>query len=120
MSAATRVLAFAMIATAKEFRKSWRPRLRRLGVTSLSAVPALADGASWIWKAMDRVLTGCIQTLDFYHGCQHISKCAEGIFGEGTTEKRGRGRLITTRESGYTLPEPAVFDSTCVPRPLSL
>lgn len=99
LPAATMVLAFAMIATAKEFRTSWRPRLRRLGVTSLSAVHALADGASWIWKAVNRVLTGCIQTLDFYHGCQHISKCAERIFGEGTAEKRtayrqGRGLLL--------------------------
>ena len=32
LPAATMVLAFAMIATAKEFRKQWRPRLRRLGV----------------------------------------------------------------------------------------
>ncbi len=29
LPAATMVLAFAMIATAKEFRKAWRPRLRR-------------------------------------------------------------------------------------------
>ncbi len=34
LPAATMVLAFAMIATAKEFRKTWRPWLRRLGVTA--------------------------------------------------------------------------------------
>lgn len=85
---ATVVLAFAMISTAKEFRKSWRPRLRRLGVTCLASVQVLADGASWIWKAVGRVLTGCVQTLDFYHGCQHLNRCAERIFGEGTDAKR--------------------------------
>ena len=99
LPAATIVFAFAMIATAKEFRQSWRPRLRRLGVTCLASVHALADGASWIWKAVQRSLTGCVQTLDFFHACQHLSKGTERIFGEGTTEARaayeqGRGLLV--------------------------
>ena len=96
---ATIVLAFAMIATAKEFRRSWRPRLRRLGVTCMASIQVLADGASWIWKAVGRVLTGCVQTLDFYHACQHLNRCAERVYGEGTTEKRmayrhARGLLV--------------------------
>jgi hypothetical protein len=101
LPAATIVLAFAMIATAKEFRRSWRPRLRRLGVTAMSGVHALADGASWIWKAVGRVLTGCLQTLDFFHGCQHLSRCAQRIFGEATREARGayqRGRDLLVRQ----------------------
>jgi hypothetical protein len=96
---ATMVLAFAMIAAAGEFRKSWRPRLRRLGVRCLGKLHVLADGASWIWKAVGRVLTGCVQTLDFYHACQHISRCAERVYGEGTKEKKesyrhARGLLL--------------------------
>jgi hypothetical protein len=96
---ATMVLAFAMIAKAKEFRQSWRPRLRRLGVTCMASIHALADGASWIWKAVGRVLTGCVQTLDFYHACQHLSRCAERVYGEGTSEQRvayrsARGLLL--------------------------
>jgi len=99
LPAATIVLAFAMIATAKDFRKEWRPRLRRLGVTYLATVHALADGAGWIWKAVERCLTGCVQTLDFFHGCQHLHKCAERIFGEATSETRvayrhARGLLL--------------------------
>jgi hypothetical protein len=99
LPAATMVLAFAMIATAKDFRKSWRPRLRQLEVTSLATVHALADGAGWIWKAVQRCLTGCVQTLDFFHGCQHLHKCAERIFGEETSEtraayKHARGLLL--------------------------
>ena len=99
LPAATMVLAFAMIATAKEFRKTWRPRLRRLGVTCWAAVHVLADGASWIWKAVQRTLTGCLQTLDFYHACQHLSKCAKRVYGEETSEakdayKHARGLLI--------------------------
>jgi hypothetical protein len=95
----TMVLAFAMIAPAKTFRKELRPRLRRLGVTAMASVHALADGASWIWKAVGRVLTGCVETLDVFHACQHLSKCADRIFGEGTAEARsayrqGRSLLI--------------------------
>lgn len=99
LPAATMVLAFAMIATAKEFRKQWRPRLRRLGVTCLASVQALADGASWIWKAVQRVLTGCVQTLDIFHACAHLHKCAERIHGADTKEakatyKQGRALLV--------------------------
>lgn len=88
LPAATMVLAFAMIATAKEFRKSWRPRLRRLGVTWMASVQVLADGAAWIWKAVQRSLTGCVQTLDFFHACQYVHQCAERIFGEETPAAR--------------------------------
>ncbi len=104
LPAVTIALAFATIATAKDFRKSWRPRLRLLGVTSLASVHALADGASWIWKAVQRSLTGCVQTLDFFHACEHISKCAERLFGEGTSETRTayeQGRSLLLRQ-GWT------------------
>src|SRR4029077_8129995 len=77
LPAATMVLAFAMIATAKEFRKTWRPRLRRLGVTCMACLHVLADGAAWIWKAAPRSLTGCVQTLDFFHACEYVHQCAE-------------------------------------------
>jgi hypothetical protein len=99
LPAATMVLAFAMIATAQVFRKSWRGRLRRLGVTCFAALHVLADGAGWIWKAVQRALTGCVQTLDFFHACEHLSRCATRIFGEDTPEataayEAGRGLLL--------------------------
>jgi Uncharacterised protein family (UPF0236) len=101
LPAATMVLAFAMIATAKEFRKEWRPRLRRLGVKFMASVHALADGASWIWKAVGRVLTGCVETLDFYHACAHLHKCAERIHGEDSAETKTafkHGRSLLARD----------------------
>jgi hypothetical protein len=96
---ATIVLAFAMIAPVKEFRASWRARLKRLGVSCMASVHVLGDGASWIWKAAQRVLTGCMQTLDFWHACQRIHKCAERIHGKETKETKaayehGRGLLL--------------------------
>lgn len=101
LPAATIVLAFAMIATAKEFRKRWRPRLRRLGVRWMAGVHVLADGAGWIWKAVGRALTGCVETLDFFHACEHLNKCSQRIHGEATEAGRAafeRGRdLLASR-----------------------
>lgn len=105
LPAATVVLAFAMIATSKVFRRSWRSRLRQLGVTSCASVHALGDGASWIWKSVQRVLTGCLQTLDFFHACEQLGKAAAGVFGEGTVTakqafERGRTLLVEQGWSG--------------------
>lgn len=107
----TMVLSFAMIAKAKAFRRSWRLWLRRLGVREFAGVHVLGDGAAWIWKSVPRSLAGCTQTLDFYHACEHVARCAERIFGEGTAAKaeafewersyrRGRGLLLAHGWSG--------------------
>jgi hypothetical protein len=105
LPAATIVVAFAMIATAKVFRRCWRAPLRRLGVTAWATLHALGDGAGWIWKSVNRALTGCTQTLDIYHANQKLSKGAKAIFGEGTTEataafERGRALLVSAGWAG--------------------
>ena len=99
LPAATMVVAFAMIAASKVFRRTWRPTLKTLGVTAFATVQALGDGASWIWKSVGRVLTGCTETLDVFHANQRVSQCAQAIFGEGTADakaafERGRGLLL--------------------------
>jgi hypothetical protein len=101
LPAVTIALAFAMIAPVQEFRKDWKKRLLRLGVRCMAAVHVVADGASWIWKAVGRMLTGCVQTLDFYHACQHVHRCAERIYGEGSAETKTayqRGRFLLAQE----------------------
>ncbi len=105
LPAATIVVAFAMVAASKVFRKTWKPALRRLGVTAFADVHALGDGASWIWKSVQRVLTGCTQTLDVYHASEQLSRCAQAIFGEGTAAaraafERGRGLLLADGWAG--------------------
>jgi hypothetical protein len=96
---ATVSVSFAMIAASKVFRKTWGPSLRHLGVTQWAGVHALGDGASWIWKAVGRVLPGCTETLDIYHAGERLSRCARTIFGDGTAEattsfERGRDLLV--------------------------
>jgi hypothetical protein len=105
LPAATIAVSLAMIATSKVFRRCWRAPLRRLGVTAFAAVHALGDGASWIWKSVERALSGCTQTLDIYHASERLSTCAQRIFGEGTDEataafERGRGLLLSDGWSG--------------------
>lgn len=102
---ATATVAFARIATAKDFAGDGKKWLRRLGVRPFGEVPVLGDGADWIWKQANRVLTGGVQTLDFFHGCEHLGKAAERIHGEGTPGRaacfdRGKELLLTQGWTG--------------------
>lgn len=105
LPAATATVAFARIAPAKDFAGDWKKWLRRLGVRQFGEVHVLGDGAAWIWKQADRVLTGCSQTLDFFHACEHLGKAAERIHGEGTAGRtasfeRGKELLLTQGWTG--------------------
>lgn len=105
LPAATMELAFARIAPAKVFRRSWRSRLRRLGVTAFATVHALGDGAGWIWTSVERALTGCVQTLDVFHASEHLATAAAAIHGDGTAAAqtafaRGRSLLIASGWAG--------------------
>jgi hypothetical protein len=105
LPSATMSLSWAAIAPAKTFRRQWKSRLKSLGVKALAELHALGDGAAWIWKSVERSLTGCVQTLDIYHGCEHLHRCAESIHGEGmpstaTALERGRELLLSQGWAG--------------------
>jgi hypothetical protein len=96
--------AWATIAPVTKFRKTWRRWSRRLGVNQAGELHALGDGAAWIWRSVERVFTGCNQTLDVFHGCGHLAQAGERLYGEGTTAsaaflERGRQLLL---ESGWS------------------
>lgn len=102
---ATVAVAFAMIAGSKVFQKGWRTRLRRPGVKSFASVHASGDGASWVRKSVSEAPTGCVRTPDVFHACEHISRAAQGVFGEGTPEsrrafERGRTPMIADGWNG--------------------
>ncbi|WP_435011326.1 hypothetical protein P12x_002633 [Tundrisphaera lichenicola] len=83
---ATARVMWADISASRRFRRSWHARLKRLGLPAMARLHVLGDGASWIWKAAGRALTGCRQTLDIYHASQHIALAGKRLFGEGTAE----------------------------------
>ncbi|HMC63623.1 MAG TPA: hypothetical protein VKI65_01670 [Gemmataceae bacterium] len=103
LPAPTAGAAWATIAPAKQFRRSWRRWSRRLGVRQAGELHVLGDGADWIWRAVERVFTGSQQTLDIYHGCGHLAQAGERLYGEGTPAaaflERGRRLLL---ESGWS------------------
>jgi hypothetical protein len=101
LPAATIQVAFAMIAKSKTFCRHWKTPLRRLGVKAFGELHVLGDGAEWIWKAVDRVLSGSVQTLDIYHASAKLSQCAQRVFGDGTAEATAafeRGRELLLRD----------------------
>jgi hypothetical protein len=101
---ATARVMWADISAARRFRRSWWARLRRLGVPAMARVHVLGDGASWIWKAAGRALTGCRQTLDIYHASQHIAAAGKRLYGDDTAEAKAfheRGRDLLLKE-GWT------------------
>lgn len=103
--APTIAVAFARVAASKVFCQSWKTPLRTMGVTAFHSLHVLGDGAGRIWKSVERVLTGCTQTLDVYHACERLGLCAQKIFGEGKAEataafERGRGLLLNDGWSG--------------------
>ena len=103
-AASARVM-WADIATSKRFRRNWHSRLKRLGLKATSDLHVLGDGASWIWKSANRALTGCRQTLDIYHACEHIADAGKKLFGDGeaaatTFFERGRELLLSEGWTG--------------------
>lgn len=103
----TACMAWAGLRQSKHFRKSWRKWSRRVGVQQAGQIHALADGASWIWKSVNRVFTGCEQTLDIYHGCQHVAQAGERLYGKGSKQagaflERGRTLLLEQGWHGIT------------------
>ena len=104
LPAATARAMWADISATRRFRRSWHARLKRLGLPSMARLHVLGDGASWIWKAADRALTGCRQTLDIYHASQHIADAGKRLFGEETAEATAfheHGRELLLKE-GWT------------------
>jgi len=98
---ATARVMWADISASKRFRRSWHVRLRRLGLPAMARLHVLGDGASWIWKAADRALTGCRQTLDIYHASGHIAAAGKRLYGEGTAKATAfheHGRDLLLRE----------------------
>jgi hypothetical protein len=91
--------AWAAIASAKQFRRSWRAWARRVGVAQPAELQVVADGAAWIWKSVDRVLTGGRQTLDIVHACEHLAQAGRELYGGATPGagaflQRSRLRLL--------------------------
>jgi hypothetical protein len=101
---ATARVMWADISASKRFRRSWWARLKRLGLPAMARLHVLGDGASWIWKAAGRMLTGCRQTLDIYHASEHVAAAGRRLYGEGSvgaTKFHEHGRELLLKEGWH-------------------
>jgi hypothetical protein len=93
----------AAIEEAAAFGGRCAAEARRLGLTEPGALNVLGDGADWVWNLSGLHFPGASETLDIYHGAEHVAEAARRVFGEGTgaaqaQTERGRTRLL---EDGY-------------------
>jgi hypothetical protein len=103
----TALQAWAEINPIKTFRRSWRRQAKHLGMDQAGEVHTLGDGASWIWKGVDRMLSGCEQTLDVFHAMQRIALAGERMYGAESKGaqlflERGRQLLLERGWDGIT------------------
>jgi hypothetical protein len=95
----------AAIEGCDEFGTRLREESDRLGVTSLSDITVLADGAEWIWNLAADHWPQAAGVLDVYHALEHVSDAVKGVFGEATEAastqtKTGREALLAAGKVG--------------------
>ena len=86
---ATAQVMLSAVATIEEFKPRLEQTVERLGLDQAD-VHCLADGAEWIWKAVGELLHQPRETLDVYHGLEHLAGHCQQIYGEGTELARTR------------------------------
>jgi hypothetical protein len=79
----------AEVEEAQEFGKRCRDEAARLGVlpegreVPAAGLSVLGDGAEWIWNLADARFAGASQTLDVYHGVEHLAGVGREALGSG-------------------------------------
>ena len=105
LPAPTARAAFAAIETIDDFAPRWAEWAARLGITDLTTITVLGDGADWIWNAATKQFGSCHQVLDIYHAAEHVADAGKGLYGDGTTEaaiwlEEGRALLLSDGWAG--------------------
>lgn len=65
----------------------WR-KACQYGYRAAALKAFLGDGSHWIWNLAAMHFPDAVNILDWYHLAEHISKCGNELFGEGTQESR--------------------------------
>jgi hypothetical protein len=79
-------VAFTDIEKSSVFTTTVGEYVERLDIVDTTQVDVLADGAACNWTIAFEQLPGCRQTLDHWHGMEHVGKAARAVYGEGTVE----------------------------------
>ncbi len=81
----------AEIEEAQEFGRRCQDEARRLGILPevgcevlvSAGLNVLGDGAEWVWNLAGARLVGASQTLDVYHGVEHLAEVGREALGQG-------------------------------------
>ena len=65
----------------------WRHACR-MGYQGASVKAFIADGSHWLWNMAERRFPTATKIVDFWHVCEHVSKCAAAFYGDGSEEAR--------------------------------
>ncbi len=60
----------------------------RMGYGVASVRAFIGDGSHWLWTLADRHFAGAVKIVDFWHVCEHVSKCGRAFFGEDGEQAR--------------------------------
>ena len=78
----------------------WRKACQQ-GHRQASRKAFLSDGSHWIRSIAELHFPDAVQTLDWYHLSEHLSKCANEVFGEGVEQSRQwAARMRQTMKEG--------------------
>jgi hypothetical protein len=80
----------------------------RLGLTDVSRLTVLGDGAEWVWNLAADRFAGAGQLLDIWHAAEHLADGAKAVFGAGSDPakaraEQGRAALLADGYAGVTL-----------------
>jgi len=69
----------AVLGSADEFSPALWALAWRRGLPMATDTSVTADGAEWIWRLADDLFPASVQTVDWYHACQHLAEAAQSL-----------------------------------------
>ena len=78
----------ARLCKVEEFGEDLWRNACRMGYRGASVTAFIADGSHWLWNLAERHFQRAVKIVDFWHVCEHVSKCAGAFFEEGTEAAR--------------------------------
>jgi hypothetical protein len=85
------------------FAPRCRAEADRLGLTDVSRLSVLGDGAEWLWNLADGQFGGAKQVLDFYHAVEYLGKAGRASLGAEALAgwlERAKARLLSDGYAG--------------------
>jgi hypothetical protein len=84
----TRKSSIARFLSVEHFGEELWRKACQYGYAGAALKAFLGDGSHWLWGIAELHFSEAVQILDWYHLAEHLSKCGNEVFGEGTQESK--------------------------------